>query len=404
MMAAARAAALGALVTLYEKQPKLGSKLAISGKGRCNLTNAGDLDDFIGNLPGNGPFLYSALNAFSNQDLIIFFHGLGVLTKVERGKRVFPLSDDSKEVVRAFQRHLAALRVRVRLGCPVRGILTSNKANGPVVTGIYLNNGHSESADAVILATGGASYPGTGSTGDGYRMAEELGHRIIPVRPSLVPLKTKEVWVKDLQGLTLKNVAVSLRAGRRELAAQFGELLFTHFGVSGPVVLTLSRRAVVWWLTCADPLTLMINLKPALSAEQLDKRLQRDFTAQSRKHLANVLPGLVPLNLAPVIIGLANIPGNKPVHQINKEERRRLGFFLQNLSLTLTGSLPLAAAIVTAGGVAVTEVVPRTMQSKLVRGLYLAGEVLDIDGFTGGYNLQAAFSTGWVAGEAAATS
>jgi predicted Rossmann fold flavoprotein len=399
LMAAASAAENGAAVTLLEKMAAPGRKLLITGKGRCNVTNVADVKTIIDNIPGNGAFLYSALHAFSNRDLMAWLEDRGVPLKTERGGRVFPVSDKAGDVVAAFVRALAALDVNVVIGQAVKRItLREGRVSGAVTA-----DGREWPADAVILATGGASYPGTGSSGDGYRMAADLGHAITPLRPSLVPLEVAEDWVGDLQGLALKNVAVTAVAGGRTLAEEFGELLFTHFGLSGPVILSLSNPVAA--ALHRDPggeVLVVINLKPALSAETLDKRLQRDFAKFARKQFKNSLGDLLPARLTAVITDLSHIDPDKPVHQVTREERARLAALLQQFTLTVTGTRPLAEAIVTAGGVRTKELNPATMASRLIPGLYLAGEVIDVDGYTGGFNLQAAFSTGCVAGRAAA--
>jgi predicted Rossmann fold flavoprotein len=399
LMAAASAAEHGADVTLLEKMPAVGRKLLITGKGRCNVTNAADTKTIIENMPGNGQFLYSALNSFSNGDLMAWLEQRGVPLKTERGGRVFPVSDQARDVVAAFSRALADLGVAVVTGQAVREI----RVNGGWACGAITADGREWPADAVILATGGASYPGTGSSGDGYRLAAALGHAVTPLRPSLVPLETAEEWVADLQGLSLRNVAVTASAAGKQLAAEFGELLFTHFGLSGPVILSLSNPvAAALRATPGTELLIAIDLKPALSAETLDKRLQRDFTKFARKQFKNSLGDLLPARLTAVIVDLSHIDPDKFVHQITKEERARLAVLLKQLTFTVTGTRPLAEAIVTAGGVSTKEINPATMASRLVPGLYFGGEVIDIDGYTGGFNLQAAFSTGYVAGRSAA--
>lgn len=400
LMAAASAAEHGAAVTLLEKMPAVGRKILITGKGRCNITNVADIKTIIDNMPGNGPFLYSALHAFSNSDLMAWMEKRGVPLKTERGGRVFPVSDQARDVVAAFTRTLADLGVSVATGQAVREIrLADGQACGAVTA-----DGREWPADAVILAAGGASYPGTGSSGDGYRIAATLGHAITPLRPSLVPLEVAEDWVADLQGLALKNVAVTASVGGRQLAAEFGELLFTHFGLSGPVILSLSNpvAAALRAGTGGEEVLIAIDLKPALSAETLDKRLQRDFAKFARKQFKNSLGDLLPARLTAVIVDLSHIDPDKPVHQITKEERGRLAGLFKQLTFAVTGTRPLAEAIVTAGGIRTKEINPSTMASRLVPGLYFAGEVIDIDGYTGGFNLQAAFSTGYVAGRAAA--
>ncbi len=399
LMAAASAAEHGADVTLLEKMPAVGRKLLITGKGRCNVTNVADIKTIIDNMPGNGPFLYSALASFSNNDLMAWLEKRGVSLKTERGGRVFPVSDQARDVVDAFARALADLGVSVVAGQAVREIrLADGRACGAATA-----DGREWRADAVILATGGASYPGTGSSGDGYRIAAALGHTVTPLRPSLVPLEVAEDWITDLQGLALKNVGVAAIAGGRQIATEFGELLFTHFGLSGPVILSLSNPVAAALRTRpGDEVLIAIDLKPALSAETLDKRLQRDFVKFARKQFKNSLGELLPSRLTAVIVDLSHIDPDKPVHQITKEERARLVALLKQLTFTVAGTRPLAEAIVTAGGISTKEINPSTMASRLVPGLYLAGEVIDIDGYTGGFNLQAAFSTGYVAGRAAA--
>ncbi|MHB1652277.1 MAG: BaiN/RdsA family NAD(P)/FAD-dependent oxidoreductase [Desulfitobacteriaceae bacterium] len=396
MMAAGQAALGGAQVLLLEKKERLGRKIAISGKGRCNITNAENISDFISCYPGNGRFLQGILREFDNVHLRSFLADYGVETKVERGGRVFPVSDDAETVVQALEKFLTHSGVEIRLGETVEQLMTSDGE----VKGVKLRAGNSYPAAACIITTGGASYPGSGSTGDGYRLARDVGHKVIQPRPALVPLRTEEEWVKEVQGLPLRNVEASLWIGGRKADAEFGEMLFTHFGVSGPIILTLSRQAGLA-LSRKEKITLQINLKPALSSEQLDSRLQRDFQEFSNKQFKNSLNSLLPKNLIPVIIRLSQIDPDKAAHQVTREERKRLGGLLQALPLTITETLPLAAAIVTAGGVDVKEVDPKTMASKLLKGLYWAGEVLDVDGVTGGYNLQAAFAMGYRAGRAA---
>ncbi|NPV90332.1 MAG: NAD(P)/FAD-dependent oxidoreductase [Firmicutes bacterium] len=399
LLAAGTAARDGARVTLLEKNPRLGRKLLITGKGRCNITNSRDIKEFIGNYPSNGAFLYSALNTFSNQDLIELLGKMGLEVKEERGGRIFPASDRSSDVLQALERYTKKPAVDIRLGEPVRKLLVDREEKR--VTGV-LTSVAEYTSDAVIIATGGASYPLTGSTGDGYQWAKDLGHAVVPLRPSLVPLETRERWVPDLQGLTLKNVQVQAYAGEELLGQEFGEMLFTHFGVSGPIILSLSGYIGQVWRKRSRVVRLSINLKPALSPQQLDQRIQRDLTAAGKKQFKNSLGGLLPRAMIPVVVELSGIVGEKPANQVTREERQRLGGLLQDLSVTTERSRPIAEAIVTAGGVAVKEIDPRTMASKLWKGLYFAGEVIDVDGYTGGYNLQAAFSTGFLAGKAAA--
>lgn len=399
MMAAVSASQHGAQVTIVEKMAVLGRKLSITGKGRCNITNIADKQTIIKNIPGNGSFIYSSLHSFGNEDIIDFLHNHGVMTKVERGGRVFPVSDNAKDVVGAFQKAFQEQNVQVVTGQSVKRILMHDGK----VTGVLAANNVEYAADAVILATGGSSYPGTGSTGDGYRMGKMVGHTIVPLKPSLVPLEVGEDWIGELQGLSLKNVTASVIFDGKKVADDFGEMLFTHYGLSGPIILSLSKK-VAELLTNqpGEEVSLEINLKPALTAEVLDKRIQRDFEKFARKQLKNSLGELLPAKLINVIIDLAHIDPDKFVHQITKVERARLQEQITNLTFTITGTRPVSEAIVTAGGIHVKEINPKTMESKLVEGLYFAGEVIDIDGYTGGFNLQAAFSTGYVAGQNAA--
>ena len=397
LMAAVSAVEHGAIVTVLEKMPAAGRKLLITGKGRCNITNAADVPEFIKNMPGNGSFLYSAFHAFTNDDIRAFLERYGVATKVERGGRVFPASDKAADVVGAFLEALHGLRVKVIYGQTVKKIMIDDGAAAGAVT----RQNQTYPADVVILAAGGASYPGTGSSGDGYEMAGETGHTIVPLRPSLVPLEVEEEWVKDLQGLSLKNVKATVMQNEKKIADEFGEMLFTHYGLSGPIILSLSKFVAALDRNAGE-ISIAINLKPALTEEILDKRLQRDFDKFNRRQIGNALNELLPSKLIPVIIDLAFLDPEKPVHQITKPERMRLLTLLTRLTFTIRGPRPIAEAIVTAGGVSTKEINPRTMQSKLIRNLFFAGEVIDIDGYTGGYNLQAAFSSGYVAGKYAA--
>ena len=393
MMAAIRAAENGAAVTLLEKMKRPGRKMMITGKGRCNITNAADVPEIIRNIHGNGAFLNSSMRAFDNQDVMEFFRQQGVPVKVERGNRVFPVSDKAQDVVDAMVHRLHELDVRIELEMPVADILLQEGR----VAGVRTKSGAHYKADAVILAVGGASYPGTGSTGDGYEMAKKLGHTVVPLRPSLVPLETEEEWVKDVQGLSLRNVRATLLAGGEKVQEMFGEMMFTHFGVTGPIILSMSRR-VAKCLAEGKFVELELNLKPALTPEKLDARIQRDFEQHIRKSLKNGLLDLLPHKLIEPVLDCAYLDPEKPVHQVTAEERHRLAETLQHLTLTIAKTRPLAEAIVTAGGVSVREINPKTMESKLVPGLYFAGEVVDVDAYTGGYNLQAAFSMGNAAG------
>lgn len=396
MMAAIAAAEAGASVTIIERNQQVGRKLAITGKGRCNLTNNCTVEEIIKNIPGNGKFLYSVLNAFNAADLMRVFEGLGVPLKTERGKRVFPQSDDAHDIVNALSRKCQSCGVKFFFSSRVQKLLITDQT----VIGVICEDDRSIEADAVIIATGGKSYPLTGSSGDGYRLATQAGHTVIPPRPSLAPLETKEHWPTELAGLTLKNVEVTAYHKEKILGREFGEMLFTHFGVSGPVILTLSHY--ICRIQPLEQVRLSINLKPALSMEQLDARIQRDLDKYSRKQLQNSLGDLLPQSLIPVILDLSQIPPEKFSNQISRAERQKLCSLLQDLPLAIKNVRPLAEAIVTAGGVTVKEIEPKTLASKLVKGLYYAGEVIDIDGFTGGFNLTAAFSTGHAAGLAAA--
>ncbi|MHB8946229.1 MAG: BaiN/RdsA family NAD(P)/FAD-dependent oxidoreductase [Bacillota bacterium] len=397
-MAAGRAAELGAQVVLLEKNRRLGRKLGISGKGRCNLTNHTDVDGLVANLPGNGRFLRRALYAWDAEATEAFFAGLGVPVKVERGDRVFPVSDRAADVIAALERYLAGGGVEVRLEQGVSGLVIG----GGAVTGVRTAAGE-RPADRVIVATGGASYPGTGSTGDGYSFAAAAGHTIVPIHPSLVPLVAAEPWVPSAQGLSLRNVRVTAsNAKSNKVGEEFGEMLFTHYGVSGPVVLTLSRAVGQELAAGRGPVVLSLDLKPALDPERLDLRLQRDLGERSRKAFRNCLDALLPRRLIEPVVTLSGIDPDKPAHQVTREERRGLGALLKGMRLTITGTRPLKEAIITAGGVSTAEVDPGTMASRLVRGLYFAGEVLDVDGYTGGFNIQAAFASGRLAGEHAA--
>ena len=393
MMAAIKAAENGADVTILEKMKRPGKKMLITGKGRCNITNAATVPEIIKNIHGNGKFLNSSMRAYDNEDVIYFFESQGVPTKVERGQRVFPVSDKAQDVVDAMVHKLHELGVKIVTESPVAEIL----AQDDKIKAVKLQSGASLKADAVILCTGGASYPGTGSTGDGYKMAAKLGHTLVDIRPSLVPLETEEDWVKSVQGLSLRNVKATLLVDGEKKTDMFGEMMFTHFGVTGPIILSLSRAATEA-LQADSFVELELNLKPALAEDVLDARLQRDFAKYQRKQLVNAMVDLLPHKLIEPVLDAAFLAPDKPVHQVTAEERHRLGQTLQHLPLTITQARPIAEAIVTAGGISVKEINPKTMESKLVKGLYFAGEVVDVDAYTGGYNLQAAFSMGAAAG------
>ena len=403
LMAALVAAKKGATVSLIEKNKNLGRKLAITGGGRCNLTNQADIQGLIENTPGNGRFLYSAFQQFGPEEVIRLFEDeLGVDLKVERGRRVFPVSDRAQDVVDAFNRRLQRLGVTVLSSTKVTSLII-NEAERRVI-GVRCDNEEEIKAPAIIVATGGLSYPGTGSTGDGLHWAKAVGHTVVPCFPSLVPLVTREEWPKQLEGLSLTNVNLSVWHEQKRIAAEFGEMLFTGFGVSGPIVLSVSR--LVAPLVAAQPgsVVLKIDLKPALDETELDLRVQRDFNEFSRKQFKNSLDQLLPQKLIPVFIDLSGVEPQKPVHQITREERIRLVQFLKGLNLTIERTRPFTEAIVTSGGVNTKEINPKTMESKLIAGLYFAGEVVDVDAYTGGYNLQIAFSMGYTAATAAVCS
>lgn len=391
MMAAGKAAENGHDVILLEKNEKSGKKLLISGKGRCNITNIADIEELIKNTPGNGNFLYSAFYNFSNDDLIAFLNRNGLATKVERGGRVFPVSDKAADVVNTFLSYLNKNNVKILYNKTVKEAI----ANEGEIKGVVLKSGEKLYCDSLIIATGGASYPRTGSTGDGYSIAKKLGHSVTALKPSLVPLLTQEEWVKSLQGLSLKNVKIKMIHGKRVVYEDFGEMLFTHFGVSGPLILSSSRHILDYDY---KDIKLVIDLKPALSEEKLYERIGRDFEKYSRKQFLNSLDELLPKKLIPVVVQLSGILETKQVNQITKEERKKLVQILKKLEMTIIGARPIDEAIVTAGGVRVDEVNPSTMESKLVEGLFFAGEVLDLDAYTGGFNLTIAFSTGCLAG------
>lgn len=393
MMAGISAAGCGHRVCIYEKNEKLGKKIFITGKGRCNLTNACDTEELFGNVVHNSKFLYSSFYGLTNFDVMDFMEENGCPVKTERGNRVFPVSDKSSDVIRALSGRLKELGVEVRLHEEVSEILSEDGR----VTGIRLKkSGRTETVDAVIVTTGGLSYPTTGSTGDGYRFAKALGHTVTELSPALVPFEVKEPVVKELQGLSLRNINARILKGSKVLYEEFGEMLFTHYGVSGPVL--LSASSFVAAELKKTPLTLTIDLKPALSEDQLDARILRDFEEMKNKQYKNALVHLLPSKLMPVVVERSGISQDKKVNEITREERRRIVGQIKDFRLTLTGLRDYKEAIITQGGVSVREVNPSTMESKLVKGLYFAGEVLDLDGVTGGFNLQIAWSTGYLAG------
>ena len=392
MMAAVTAARNGKKVRLIEKNEKLGKKLFITGKGRCNITNAADIEDLFSAVVSNPKFLYSSFYSMTNDQVIDFFEELGVKTKVERGGRVFPESDHSSDVIRALEQEMKRLGVEIRLRAEAEEILAEDGR----VTGVRLSSGKELHADAVIIATGGISYPSTGSTGDGYRFARECGHKVAVLSPALVPMEVKEWYARELMGLSLRNVEIRITDGKKKLYEEFGEMLFTHYGVTGPVI--LSASSIVGKKLREHPLTLHIDLKPALTEEQLDKRMLREFEANHNRQFKNAVDSLFPSKLKPVIVELSGIQEDKKVNEVTKEERLHFVRLIKDFSMTLTGMRGYNEAIITKGGVSVKEIDPGTMESKLVNGLYFAGEVLDLDAVTGGYNLQIAWSTGYLAG------
>ena len=393
MMAAVTAARQGAKVVLIEPNEKVGRKLYITGKGRCNVTNDCRVDRLLASVPRNGKFLYSAFSRFSPQDTIAFFEKLGVPLKVERGNRVFPQSDRAADVIDALWKELRRCRVELR-----QDRVTEVAVSGGRVSGVKLEKAGLVNCEAVLLATGGASYPRTGSTGDGYRIAEALGHSITPIRGSLVPLESEDRACSQLQGLSLRNVVLRMKNQRGKTVYQEqGELLFTHFGLSGPLVLSASAHMDF----ARDRYAAHIDLKPALDEEKLDARLLRDFGERANQDVSNALGALVPRSMIPVMAERTGIDGQTKVRDIRREQRRRLLDALKDFTVDISGPRPVEEAIVTAGGVKVSQVDPKTMQSKLVQGLYFAGELLDVDGYTGGFNLQIAWSTGYAAGLAA---
>lgn len=391
MMAAYFAAKNKNKVTLIEKNEKTGKKIYITGKGRCNITNACDVEDLFANVMSNKKFLYSAFYGFTNSDVIDFFENHGIKTKIERGNRVFPVSDHSSDVISALERALKEQNVDILLNTCVEKIECADSR----VTGVVLCGGRKIEADAVIVATGGMSYQATGSTGDGYRFAEESGHKVTECTPSLVPFNAQEEWVAKLQGLSLKNVLVTIYDGRKKLYEDFGEMLFTHFGVSGPVI--LSASSVITGIVKERPVRLSIDLKPAITDEQLDERILRDFSKEQNKAFKNSLDELLPKKLIPVIVMQSGIKPEKKVNEVTREERQRLVKLLKNFDMTVTSTRGFNEAIITQGGVNVKEINPSTMESKLVKNIYFAGEVIDVDAVTGGFNLQVAWSTAYAA-------
>jgi predicted Rossmann fold flavoprotein len=387
-MMASIAAAEKYSVTLIDRNEKLGKKLYITGKGRCNVTNAKDISEFFDCIPGNPNFLYSSLYTYTNKDVMNFFERLDVPLKVERGDRVFPTSDKSSDIINALRKELDNKNVNIIFNTRVTKI---NVKDG-IVQDVITEKGNTIKADHFILCTGGLSYPQTGSTGDGYEFAKSAGHSIKNIKPSLVPIEIKEDFVKELQGLSLKNVELTLYKKNKVLYREFGEMLFTHYGISGPIVLSGSRFV-------DKDVTASINLKPALTEEELDKRIQRDFLKYTNKDFKNSLNELLPQKLIDTIIKLSNVDENKKVNSITKQERKNLVQLIQNLNMTVKGLRPIAEAIITAGGVDTREVDPSSLKSKIVKNMSFAGELLDVDGYTGGFNIQIALSTGYLAGK-----
>ncbi len=389
-MMAAIAASSKHEVVLIEKNEKLGKKLFITGKGRCNITNAKDIGDFFEHIPCNPHFLYSSLYSFTNEDTMNFFKELGVNLKVERGDRVFPESDKSSDIIKAFSTELKNKNVRVLLNSKVKKLIRNNDQ----VSSVELADGNIVYGDYFVLCTGGLSYPQTGSSGEGLTYARFLGHNIIKPKPSLVPIEVEEAWIKDLQGLSLKNVELRIANSKnKNIYKEFGEMIFTHYGISGPIVLSGSS-----FVKEGEKLKAFINLKPALSEVELDKRIQSDFLKYANKDFKNSLNDLLPSKMINTIIQLSNIDENKKVNSITKEERRTLVNLLQNLPLSIKGLRPIEEAIITSGGVDTLEIDASTMKSKIIENLYFAGEIIDVDAYTGGYNLQIALSTGHLAG------
>lgn len=391
MFAAISAAYNGNEVHIFEKNEKLGKKLFITGKGRCNITNASDMDTLFSSVVTNSKFLYSSFYGYTNQDVIDFFERIGVQTKIERGNRVFPVSDHSSDVIAGLTRELQQLGVEIHLHTAVKRIVGKETFEY-----IELQNGKRIEGDACIVATGGFSYQTTGSTGDGYKFAKELGHQVTEILPALVPLTIKEWYAKELQGLSLRNVSAAIYDGKKKLYDDFGEMLFTHYGVSGPLM--LSASSYIGKKVQEKELKLVIDLKPALTMEQLDQRVLRDFEENMNKQFKNAIGKLFPSKLIPIMLELSGIDPDKKVNLISKEERQQFVALIKNFTMTITGLRDFNEAIITKGGIKVKEINPSTMESKLVQGLYFVGEVLDLDALTGGFNLQIAWSTAYAAG------
>ena len=404
MIAAVTTAEQGNSVTILEKMEDLGKKLLITGKGRCNITNSAEMEDFMKNIPENAKFLYSSFNQYTNQDIINFLNKQGVATKVERGGRVFPVSDRAEDVLNAFKRKLQELNVEIKTNFEVTQILTEG-STAIGIEGKYKGKTERMLANKVILTTGGKSYPVTGSTGDGYKITEKLGHTITPLKPSLVPLICEEDSKKicqDMQGLSLRNVAIKVKHENKIIYEDFGEMLFTHYGLSGPIILSASailiRYKNIEKLLKSNKIKIFIDLKPALDEEKLDNRILRDFEELKNKQFKNSLEKLLPRKMINTIIEIIGINPEKRINEITKEERKKLVKILKNFELNINGFRKIEEAIITKGGINVKEINPRTMESKIIKALYFAGEIIDLDAFTGGFNLQIAWSTGYVAG------
>ena len=393
MIAAGTAAEQGRKTLLIEKNAKLGKKLFITGKGRCNLTNAAEREEFFDNITRNPKFFLASFSRFSNRDLMAFLEDLGMRTKVERGNRVFPESDKSSDVIKTLTKYMDRNNVVVKLGQKVKSIISEEKE----IKGVLLENGQEIFCDSLIICTGGMSYPDTGSSGDGYIFGKKLGHKIVEPTPSLVPLLTEGTTAQELQGLSLKNISVSVKIDEKKVFDDFGEMLFTHFGLTGPIILS-SSFYVVPSLKKNKKIQISIDLKPALDEVALDKRLLRDFEKNTNKQFKNALDELFPGKLVPMMIKLSGINPEKQVNVITKEERKRLVKLIKSFDFIITGTRPVSEAIITSGGIDVKEINPKTMESKLIKGLYFAGEIIDLDAYTGGFNLQIAFSTGRMAG------
>ena len=392
MMAAATAANRGLDVTLIERNHRVGRKVLITGKGRCNITNDCDIEELIENVPTNGKFLYSAFYTFTNTDVIDMFNKLGVETKTERGKRVFPVSDKAHDIANALEKMVKSQKVKILLNSKVDKIVAKENK----IEKVILDNKKEILCDSVIVATGGLSYPLTGSTGDGYKFAKSFGHKVVDTKPSLIGMEVQEEFVKEIGKLSLRNIAISVyNSKNKKIYDDFGELEFTKYGIDGPVIKSASCRMKD---TTKENYKIVLDLKPALDEDKLDKRIQRDFQKYTNKKFENALDDLLPKKLIPTIIDLSNIDKDTVVHQISREQRKHLVHLLKNITLTVKRYRPIEEAIITSGGIKVSEINSSTMESKLVEGLFFAGEVIDVDAYTGGFNLQIAFSTGYLAG------